>query len=255
MKSSAMYSPFTGVTLKIVGLIMILSSVLDFIMLAIPFRPTNQQWQLAFTTQLVDRGIIPMVGIALLVAGYWVSNNFGASPAEPRSSLQDLRFWAFLLASLLGLIFLLLIPVHFNNVRVQSNQAVEQINQKATQAEAQLATQRQQVDELVKNPARLSELEKAIASGRVQGDQLAQLRVIQQQLQTFQKDPQALNKQVEAAQTQIRSGRLEAENRARSEALKLGLRTGLSSLLLAIGYIVIGWTGLRGLGNSAASGR
>ena len=247
MKSSPVYSPFTGLTLKIVGLIMIVSSLLDFIIMAVPFNPGQREWQLGFTTQLVDRGIIPLVGISLLFLGYLVDSG-GASATQPKSAVQDLRFWVLLLSSLLGLIFLLLVPLHFNNVRLQSNQAIEQINQKASQAEAQLETRTKQVDALVKDPQKISELDKAIASGQVQGEQLAQLQSIKEQLQTFKKDPKALNQQVDAAKTQIRKGKEEAQNRANSEALKLGLRTGLSSLLLAIAYIVIGWTGLRGLG-------
>jgi len=250
MKSSAIYSPYTALTLKTVGVVMIVSSLLDFIILAIPFNPLRTEWQIGFVTQLVDRGIIPMVGIALLVAGHWIANASGASPTESRSAVQDLRFWAFILASLLGLLFLVLVPLHFNNIRMQSNQALEQINKKASTLETQLENQSKQVDALVKDPQKLSELDKAIESGRVQGEQLVRLQALKQQLQTFKQDPQSLNQQVEQAQTKIRGERLEAEKQTRTGALKLGLRTGLNSLLLAIGYIVIGWTGFRSLGNS-----
>jgi hypothetical protein len=255
MQSSPAYSPFTALTLKVVGLIMIVSSLLDFIILAIPFKPLDRAWQLGFTTQIVDRGIIPMVGIALLVAGYWIGNSIGGSSTEPKSSVQDLRFWAFLLSTLLGLIFLLLVPLHFINISKQSDEALKQITQKASQAEVQLDTQTKQVDAIVKDPQKLSELERAIESGQVQGEQLARLQALREQLQTFKKDPKALNAQVDAAKTQIRSGKLEAENRAKTEALKLGLRTGLSSLLLAVGYSAIGWTGLRSLGGTSPSRR
>lgn len=255
MQSSPAYSPFTALTLKVVGLIMIVSSLLDFIILAIPFKPLDRAWQLGFTTQIVDRGIIPMVGIALLVAGYWVGNSSGGSSTESKSSVQDLRFWAFLLSSLLGLIFLLLVPLHFINISKQSDEALKQITQKASQAEVQLDSQTKQVDAIVKDPQKLSELERAIESGQVQGEQLARLQALREQLQTFKKDPKALKEQVAAAQTQIRSGKLEAENRAKTEALKLGLRTGLSSLLLAVGYSAIGWTGLRSLGGTSPSRR
>lgn len=237
---------------------MIVSSLLDFIILAIPtpgVNPLTPDWQVGFTTQLVDRGIIPMVGIALLVVGYWVSSNSMVSSAEPRSSLLDLRLLAFILSSLLGLIFLLLVPVLFINVGKQSEVALKQIDQKASAAEVQLDTQTKQVNSLVKNPEKLSELDKAIASGQIQGDQLARLQDLKQQLQAFKQDPKALNQKIEEAQTKLRSGKLQAENQAKTGALKLSLRTGLSSLLLSIGYIVIGWTGLRSLGGTPASSR
>ncbi|MBE9125660.1 MULTISPECIES: HpsJ family protein [unclassified Coleofasciculus] len=250
MKSSSIYSSFTGLALKIVGLIMILSALIDYIILVIPspgVNPLQSEWQLNLTTQLVDRGVIPMVGIAFLIAGYWISNAGSAAPSEPKSSVSDLRFWVFLISSLLGLIFLLLVPLHFNNVRLQSNQALEQITQRAEQAETQLEAQTQQIDVLLKDPQRLQELEQAIESGQVQGEQLARLQALREQLQTLKQDPEALTQRVEQAQTQIRSGKQEAEERARAQAWKTGIRTGISSLLLAIGYSVIGWMGLRSL--------
>ena len=48
--------------------------------------------------------------------------------------------------------------------------------------------------------------------------------------------------------TQIRDRKQELEQQAKTQSLKSSLRTGISSLLLAIGYITIGWTGLKGLG-------
>jgi hypothetical protein len=247
MKSSPASSSFTALALKIVGLVMIVSSLLDYILAIIPFNIDQREWQIAVTSQFVDRGIIPLVGIALVLLAYRVDS--AASQAQQKSLFQDLRFWLLSLASLLGLIYLLLVPLHFYNVYAQSDEAFKQINQKASQAETQLQAQTQQVDALIKDPQRLSELEKAIASGQVQGEQLTRLQALRQQLDTFKKDPKALTQQVDAAKKQISKGKEEAENRARTEALKLSLRTGLSSLFLAIGYIVVGWTGLRSLGS------
>ncbi|HEY9823531.1 MAG TPA: HpsJ family protein [Candidatus Sericytochromatia bacterium] len=247
MKSSPASSSFTALALKIVGLVMIVSSLLDYILAIIPFNIDQREWQIAVTTQFVDRGIIPLVGIALVLLAYRIDS--AAVQAQQKSLFQDLRFWLLSLSSLLGLIYLLLVPLHFYNVYAQSDEAFKQINQKATQAETQLQAQTQQVDALIKDPQRLSELEKAIASGQVQGEQLTRLQALRQQLDTFKKDPKALGQQVDAAKKQISKGKEEAENRARTEALKLGLRTGLSSLFLAIGYIVVGWTGLRSLGS------
>ncbi|MFP4410248.1 MAG: HpsJ family protein [Coleofasciculus sp.] len=250
MKSSTMYSSFAGLALKIVGLIMILSSLLDYLILIIPspgVSPLENEWQLNLTTQLVDRGVIPMVGIAFLVTGYWISNNSGGSLPERKSSITDLRFWAFLLSSLLGLLFLLLVPLHFNNVRIQSNQAIEQITQQAQQAETQLETQVQQIDTLLEDPQQLERLDQAIESGQAQGEQLQRLQALREQLQALRQDPEAIAQRTEQAQTQIRSRRQELEQRARTDALKRGIRIGLSSLLLAIGYSIIGWMGLRNL--------
>jgi|SRR4028118_214328 hypothetical protein len=249
MKSSSVYSPFTALTLKIVGLIMILYSLLDYIILAIPFNALQREWQLGITTQVVDRGITPMVGIALLMAGYWIDSSIGALQNKQKPLVQDLRFWTLLLSSLLGLIYLLLVPLHINNTLWLKNQDFQKIEQQATQASAQLDNRIKQVDALVKDPQKLSQLDKAITSGQVQGEQLAQAQAIKQQLQTFKQDPKALGQQVETVKTQIRNGKQQAEQQATTKALKLGLRTGLVSALLALGYIAIGWMGLRSLGS------
>jgi hypothetical protein len=248
MKSSPIYSPFTALTLKVVGVIMILSSMLDYIFLAASFNP-QREWQIGFMSQLVDRGIIPMIGIALLLLGYLVDYGSGGS-MEQKSSFLDLRFWALLLSCLLGLMFLLLVPLYINNISQQSNQAIAQIDQKTKQAQAQLDAQTKQVNDLVKNPQGLAELEKTINSGKVQGQQLAQLQALREQLNKFKQDPKSLTAQVEAAKTRILNEKIEAENQAKSQVWKMGIRTSLSSLLFAIGYIIIGWTGLRGLGGS-----
>lgn len=248
MKTSSL---FTALALKLIGIILIVSSLIDYIVLLIPFNPLNQQWQLAFTTQIVDRGIIPMVGLALLFLGYWVSNTTDDAPTE-RKPWLDLRFWAFLLASLLGLLFLLLVPIHLNNIRLASDLAVQQINQRANLAENQITNQSQQVNTLLSDNSKLQELDKALNNPQVPPEQKAQLQAIKQQIEKFKQDPKALNQKVEEAQTQLRSGKLEAEKRAKTEAWKQGLRTGVSSLLLSLGYIVIGWTGLRSMGGSPA---
>ncbi len=239
---------------------MILSSLLDYIILAIPFKALDQDtgaaWMANFTTQIVDRGIIPMVGIALLLAGYWIGSSLSGG-SESRSLVQDLRFWALILSSILGLIFLLLIPLYARNIQVQSTKALQRIDEQAKVAETQLETQAQQFDTLLKNPDQLGQVEQrltqqlqaATQSGQVPQEQLAQAQDFMQQLEALKKNPKALTQRVDERKTEIRSKQLEAKNQAQTEALKLGIRTGLSSLLLAIGYSLIGWMGLRSLGN------
>jgi trehalose-6-phosphate synthase len=60
-----------------------------------------------------------------------------------------------------------------------------------------------------------------------------------------QSDPQLVANQ---RRNQIRQSKEEAEKQAKQRAWKSGMRIGMSSLLLSIGYIIIGWTGLRGMG-------
>lgn len=256
MKSSPVYSPFTALALKVVGLIMIVSSLSDYIFLAIPFNGGQRAWQLAYIAQLVDRGILPMVGIAFLLVGYWIESSMGASSSERRSVVQDLRFWALLLSSLLGLIFLLLVPLHINNVVQQSNDELGQINQRVSQAQTQLDAQAKQAEAQVKDPKglaqlkqQLAQLDQAIESGRVPAEQQAQAKAYRQLLQTITQNPtKAIGEVQKEALAKIANEKQQLENQTKTGALKSALRTSLSSLLLAIGYITIGWSGLRSSG-------
>ncbi|HEY9878526.1 MAG TPA: HpsJ family protein [Leptolyngbyaceae cyanobacterium] len=247
---SSFKSPLAAIALKLVGIITILSALLDYVVLLVPPNLTNPQWQLATTTQLVDRGIVPLVGIALLLTGSWIENSVGRSD-RGRSLAQDLRFWACLLGSILGLAYLLLSVLHVNSVRLTSQQALSQVTAEATQASSQLeerisAELSQQETQLTALLANDSQLQQAIQSGQ-----------LPKEIEQFKNNPEGLKKFLnqradeakQRLQTEVGSRRQQAEQRVKTEAWKSGLRIALSSLFLALGYSIIGWTGLRRLMN------
>lgn len=245
-------SPLAATSLKLVGGITIVAALIDFLTLLFPSNFGNRAWQLATTTQLVDRGIVPLVGIALLFTGYWIDTSLGIS-SKRFSLATDGRFWTCLLSCLLGLTFLLTTVLHPNNVRIQSREALTQVQSEAEQATSQLeerlnadlSQRRAQIDALLNDE---SQLQAAIENGDLDEGQRAQI-------ERFRNDPEALNQflstQVGEAQTQLqtRIGEQEkgATERLKAEALKATVRVTLSSLLLAIGYTYIGWAGLRRL--------
>lgn len=262
-------------TLNVVGVILILSFLLDFLILLLPFQPTDCGWQINLATALVDRGIVPLVGFGFLFSAYWIDN----SGDGDRSKTLDLRFPALILSSILGLLFLLIFPLHLNNVRQASTQTVTQINQDAEQAETQLKNQLAQFQAQLSNEQGKAQLEQVRNQAKAQfaellkNDQkykeaLANPQVPEAQkelLKKFKANPQELDKFI-AQQTdpqglanqklnQIRQRKEEAEKQAKDGAWKSGLRIGISSLLLAIGYIIIGWTGLREIGALQGGGR
>lgn len=250
--STTIPSPLAAISLKLVGAITILAALIDFITLLFPPEFGDRAWQLATTTQLVDRGIVPLVGIALLFTGYWIDSSLGNTPRRV-SLATDPRFWVCLLACLLGLIFLLTAALHPNNVRLQSRDAIAQVEAEAQQASSELegrlnadvSQRRAQIDALLQDEA---QLQAAIASGELDEAQRAQI-------EQFRDDPESLNEflnsQVGEAQTQLQTRigeqQQDATRRLRSEALKATIRVTLSSILLAIGYTFIGWAGLRRL--------
>lgn len=258
----------SSLALKVVGVVCILSFFVDFVILLLGFSPTDKASQIGFTTGVVDRGIVPMVGLGMIMAAYWID---GAETGGDRSGF-DLRIPSLLLSSFFGLMFLLIFPFHLNNVRQASTQRVTQISQQAQQAETQLNSQLTQFLDQINNDQGKAQLEQVRSQAKAQFTQLLsdetrykqalenpQLPAEQKELlKKFKANPQELDKFI-AQQTdpnqvaqqrisQIRQRKEEAEKEAKDSAWKSGLRIGISSLLLSIGYIIIGWSGLKGMG-------
>ena len=251
-KDTLIPSPLAAISLKLVGAITIAAALIDFLTLLFPPNFGNRAWQLATVTSLVDRGIVPLVGIALLFTGYWIDTSLGKTTRKS-SLAADARFWTCLLSCLLGLIFLMTTVLHPNNVRLQSRDALSQVETEAEQATSELETRlnadisqrRAQIDALLQDE---SQLQAARDSGSLDEAQLAQL-------ERFRSNPQELDSfltsQATEAQEQLQIRIGEQKNDAtaqlKSEALKATVRVTLSSLLLAIGYTFIGWAGLKRL--------
>ncbi|MEM6256156.1 MAG: HpsJ family protein [Cyanobacteria bacterium P01_D01_bin.156] len=245
-------SPIAALALKLVGGITILAALVDFLVLLLPPDLLNRGWQISTTTQLVDRGIVPLVGIALLFTGFWIDSYVTGKRNRGNLAL-DARFWTCILACILGLIFALLTPVHMNNVRLQSQEALTQVSDEASEAATQLeerlnaevTQQRDRIALLLDNPEQFEQL---VAAGQVTAEQAEQIR-------QFEGDPNALDEFLTGQaselrnrlETEIGTRREEATKRVRSEATKASIRISLSSILLAIGYIAIGISGLRRL--------
>jgi len=229
-------SPLASQVLKLVGVVLILFFLVEFLAFLISPDFANQQWQLGVVTQLVERGVTPLVGFALIYTGFQLRPALGPSGAASveNGPWQNPRFWAFVVASLLGLLFLILIPLHFSATNQASQQAIEGINQQVGQAELQLEQQQTQVKSLVES----GKLDQLIQGNQVPPEQLALLQQIKQ-------DPKALEKRAEDARSRIRTEQNQAQEKAKTEALRSQIRVELRSLLLAIGYITIGWSGLR----------
>ncbi|NJR39475.1 MAG: hypothetical protein HC781_12480 [Leptolyngbyaceae cyanobacterium CSU_1_4] len=254
-KSGLSSSVLVSRTLKTVGVVIILATLLDIGIAAIPYNVANRLWQIGFTTSLVDRGIVPMVGIVLFLTGFWINGNSSESETGQKSWFAEPRFWALALASLLGAIYLILFPLHLSNVGWSNQQALEQIGQKAKQAETELGnqlttevnSQRSQISQLLATSD--EQLGQLVSNNQLSKEQADLIR-------KFKSDPKAvepfLNKRIEETKTQLQTRigteKLEAEQKAKTESLKSGLRIGISSLLLAAGFITIGWTGLRHIG-------
>jgi hypothetical protein len=257
-------TPFISFGLKIVGAIMLIASLVDYLFLLIPLEWQNQNWQINTTNSLVDRGIVPLLAIILIMIGWWISDNASNNLGKP---IPAIRLSVFTISSLLGLLFLLLVPLHLSNVNRASANVSQQIEQRAGQQEEQIQNFTTQLDAIAKNPQQLSQQiaqrNQVIKAGQFQGRQLTQPEIEQitnqrdqlQQLLDLSKDPAQLNAKLEELktrlETQLRDLKEQQKNRANLIAWKQSLRTGVNSFILSMGYIALGWLGIKSMGGQS----
>jgi chromosome segregation ATPase len=137
-----------------------------------------------------------------------------------------------------------------------------QIAQRIGQQEAQIQGFVAQLEAISKNPEQLKlEIDQRNqvieAGGVIQGKQLdpQQLQLITsqrdelKQISELSQQPDQLKAKLQEVQTKLQSQLREVEEKekrkAQTLALKQSLRTSISSLMLAIAYIAIGWLGLQ----------
>lgn len=235
-------------TLTIVGIVLILAVLLDYLVLLLPPGDYGRQWQIARATEFVDRGIVPLVGLGFLLTGSWLS---AQAERGALKGIQIARVASLVLASLLGLLFLLIVPLHINNVRMAQTDAVKRIEEEASNAQksvgnvvaTQLEQERQRIQLLLQNDKLLTQ---AISSQAIKGEQVALL-------QKFKDNPKEIDsyltdtskKEQERLKSEIDTRLQKAKQDAAATGFQTGLRTGISSLLLAVGYAFVGWTGLK----------
>jgi hypothetical protein len=240
----------TPLALKTAGAVLILSSLIDLIFM-LYFPPDSlienlrlqglalegSRWWLYATSQLVDRGLLPLVGIAFVVAGDWIKIVSTEDGGEKGNSW---RVGTFSLASLLGLLFILIIPFQLITNNDFKTQDLKKIGDEATQVQQGIKSNLQQIDALSKDKVKeqLISIDKEIASGQAQGDRLANLQLNKLLLT----DPK---KFAQKAEQNLQVQKQKREAQVSTRLIQTGVRTSLASFLLAIAYITIGWTGLR----------
>lgn len=229
--------------LKLAGVILFFATLIDGILIFLPPNFGDLRWQLDFTTQMVDQGLFLLVAIALMFCAYGLEEVAGVAPVKPKVKFNDLKFWVYLISGFLGIIYLLLIPLHVSTAIAASNQTIEKINEDAaiaqTQLEEKLQEQQNQMATLLQNSQRLEDY---VQEQQLTEDQLTRL-------EQFKENPKALELQTDAIREQIQreieQRRQTAEKQSKSGSFKSSVRVGLGSLLLASCYVTIGWSGLR----------
>lgn len=251
--STRQLSSLISLSFKTVGIVMIIGALIDIVVVPLPFQFQETQWLFDFTTLIVDRGIIPLVGIALFLAGNWVDSLAG-NPIQIAASWRSIQFWILILACVLSLIYVLATVFHVSSVTQRQAQRLDEIAEQFVQdeqrldqqIEATLGQRRQGIQQLLENP----ELrDQAVSQGAISPEDAQRLSQFEQDPEQLEAFLTELNEQAAAAreeqQAELGARREEEISRARTNARKSLFRIGLSGVLLAIGYAIIGWTGLR----------
>ncbi|MEB3224767.1 MAG: HpsJ family protein [Synechococcus sp.] len=252
--NNARLASFTSLSLKVLGAILLISSLVDYIIAAFPWMPMDNAWQINFTNQVVGQGINPLLGIVALLLSNWLDLSTG-KPGQLRASITDSRFLSFIFSLILGAIFLLLIPLHLDNMQGIREEAIARIEQETQQREAQVQDQYSQLQALAQTPEakkqieeQLKRIDEALNSGQVPPQQIAQIEAQKQQLQNYQKfvdDPAALNARLEELQQSVVDLQTKQRQEANRTVLQEVVRTSVRSLLLGIGYLIVGWLGIQ----------
>jgi hypothetical protein len=229
--------------LKLTGLSLMAITVLNYVMLLVPPRLTEASWWLTLTTQLIEQGIVPLLGLGVFFTGIAIELLSGTTEQE-NTWIAKTETLAYRLSLLFGILFALMAPVH-SLVTIVNNQASIQ------ELEARLA---QQNDQVKFQLDRQRELYTAVLDGDATIEDLvgdeplndAQMEV----LNKIKSDPDALDRQLEAAQIAIRESVDKRATAAREQA-KFGvwksiLRLGLTSWMLAGCYLNVALIGLKG---------
>ena len=214
--------------------------------------PSNVDWRLNTMTQVVDRGVIPMLGFSVMLLGSWLDAI--TNPVKTRRSNGVLLTVAFLASAMLSLLYLTIAPLHFRDAGIASSNATNRITQQVEQAEQQLNNQvNQEVDavaNLLQNEAQVNQLRNPNAN--LTPEQQARLDDLLAQVDEFKKNPGSLQQQAEDTRAQaisrIRLEQQQLESQIRQSFWKSAIRVPVSSLLLTAGYLFIAFNGLKIMG-------
>lgn len=234
--------------LKLAGTVLILVTLLNFILLIIPPDFGSPNWWLNLTSQIIQQGIIPLLGIAALLGAIACEVLLGTASENDRW-IETTKTRMVRLSLLLGVIFLILIPTHALAAVVASQQTIANIDREANASLEQLELQLQQQQQLYvgileadADPEVL--LDELMGEETLTENQLAQF-------QEFVENPQAIDRQIQSLRASLvervqnRSSR--AKEQSRFGVWKSIARFGLTSIILSTCYLNIAFIG-RGIG-------
>jgi hypothetical protein len=245
---SQAYSNFyTSLVLKFAGLVIILGSLVDFVVLAIPGDFLNGEWTAQLISDWIDRGSVPMLGLALVFISVWLDRTVGIDGGRSSKLLKP----SLILAFLLSVTFFISAPLYFSSSRTASATATRTVNSQAAtterQLDAQLEERRALVKAILSDSDRRAVLDKEVNNPTLDPAEREELQQLKRIVDNVEKDPTLLDKEIEEAR-KVAKETLDAQlksfkGQVSGTTQQNRIRIILSSVILSLGYFAIGWTG------------
>jgi hypothetical protein len=228
------------------GIIVALLALVDFSILLLPPEVGDVRWRLNVMSQLVDRGIIPLIGFALVLWGFWIQ----ACQGFKERSRSTVLIPIFVLAGILGITYFGIMLFYLSDNNEVKVADVAQVEQQAKQREAQLdnrlTQELGQINVLLQNE---DQLQQQLQNNTLSSDDQAQLEQLLAQLEPFKNDPEALRERTaqtrDEALSLIRQQKETRQKAIRESSFRAGIRIPLSSLFLALGYLFLSILGFQ----------
>ncbi|MDZ7957543.1 MAG: HpsJ family protein [Aulosira sp. DedQUE10] len=204
--------------IRFLGYILLLLAVIDVINIFLPFRFTNPVWEFQMIGALVEHAPLPLIGLILVC--------FGERTYREKIEVYLLNFfsWASLLV---GLGFLLLLPLGINNTWRINNQNSVQINNQSSQQIIQI----KQVKEVLYKAKNNEDINQVFKSLNPQKNT--------PELQDPQKVKNELLSQMGQLETKLNNQAQAAKNNAHEELIRNSVKWNLGALICAFAFIWI----------------
>jgi len=227
--------------LKLAGIALIAITIVNYLMIFVPPDFTNPRWWWTLTSQIIEQGILPLFGLALVFAGFAI-NLFSGTDHLEGQWIGSNEPRAYQLSLLFGLIFLVMIPLHSVAAIMNSQAAIDRLDQELTKQEEQLQLQLNRQKQIyTKLLAGEVKVEDLVGSKPLTKEQMEMLTKIQDK-------PEVLDRQIQSVQTSMKKDLQERQAKARESskfaAWKSIFRLGLTSFILSACYFNLAWIGL-----------
>lgn len=236
---------FVAFVLRLSGLIIFVAGVLGLALRLLAAQFSELAWRASFLAEFAERGIIPLIGIALFLFGWGLDSLSGRSGGR----WQQLRLPLFGLLALLGALYIAVVPLYWNDSSAAGREARQTLNNQAAQAEAEINNRYQAQEsvlaQLLANPNQIAELQQAIANNPT-----AQIPdFLRQNAGNLNDNPEKVRQALRDERTKeldrVRSEQQRQERQLSSEVGRSQVRIALNALLMAIAYLALANGGLR----------